>query len=234
MNQFDELREHYQKMFSMVDVFHFNSQHTREVFSSCLGFELKGEVESITHEEIRDRREKREFSPNMVRLAFIGGVAPYKGFPLLMDLLKVIGREGMNNWQLSVYGGKSVDDRGGESSVRWMGSFNPKETDRVYRGVDLLVVPSICHETFGLVVLEAISRGVPILVSSTVGAKDIVEKIDGNFIFTDECGLKEKLKNILAHPSEILGEFNALIMDMDWCFDMESHWSKIKSLYERR
>ena len=39
---------------------------------------------------------------------------------------------------------------------------------------DLLVAPSIWYETFGFTVLEALSYGVPVIVSDHVGAKDIV------------------------------------------------------------
>ena len=39
---------------------------------------------------------------------------------------------------------------------------------------DVLVAPSIWYETFGFTVLEALSYGVPVIVSDHVGAKDII------------------------------------------------------------
>ncbi len=43
---------------------------------------------------------------------------------------------------------------------------------------DVVIVPSIWYETFGYTVLEALSYGVPVIISDHVGAKDIV---NGNF-----------------------------------------------------
>ena len=48
------------------------------------------------------------------------------------------------------------------------------ELEAVFAETDLLVVPSICPETFGYVVLEALSCGVPVLLSGNVGARDIL------------------------------------------------------------
>ena len=67
--------------------------------------------------------------------------------------------------------------------------------------MDMLIVPSLCYETFGLVVLEALSFGVPVMVSATVGAKDIVKTYDERFIFHTPDELNSKLKWILSDES---------------------------------
>ena len=48
------------------------------------------------------------------------------------------------------------------------------DLEAVFAETDLLVVPSICPETFGYVALEALSCGVPVLLSGNVGARDIL------------------------------------------------------------
>jgi len=42
--------------------------------------------------------------------------------------------------------------------------------------MDVLAVPSSWMETFGMVVLEALSCGVPVIVTEKVGAKDIINR----------------------------------------------------------
>lgn len=41
------------------------------------------------------------------------------------------------------------------------------------------MLPGVWKETFGMVVREVLSYGVPVLVSQNVGAKDILEKQQG-------------------------------------------------------
>lgn len=62
-------------------------------------------------------------------------------------------------------------------------------------------MPSLWHETFGFVALEGISRGIPVLVSDHVGAKDMLSQ---EFIFVaDEASLEEKLAVLCADPKLI-------------------------------
>jgi glycosyltransferase involved in cell wall biosynthesis len=98
--------------------------------------------------------------------------------------------------------------------------------------MDMLVVPSLWNETFSFVTTEALSYGTPVLVSSTVGAKDIVKKIDPDFIFSDEETLYTKLKECLLHPS-ILQKYNEKIMQKEFLFDMKSHAEKICEFYQK-
>ncbi len=46
--------------------------------------------------------------------------------------------------------------------------------ERYYRAADLFAMPSL-FDTFGMAVLEAMAAGLPVIVSPTVGAKDVVE-----------------------------------------------------------
>ena len=48
--------------------------------------------------------------------------------------------------------------------------------EKIFDETDVLVAPSIWYETFGFTVLEALSYGVPVIISGNVGAKDILEE----------------------------------------------------------
>jgi glycosyltransferase involved in cell wall biosynthesis len=92
-------------------------------------------------------------------------------------------------------------------------------------------VPSICKETFSLVALEALSYGVPVMVSDNVGAKDIVAKYNADFIFqpTKEA-LQLKLQHLLANPS-LLTDFNEKLQKDKFEYSLDDHQKKIKQLY---
>ena len=60
-------------------------------------------------------------------------------------------------------------------------------------------MPSIWYETFGLVVLEALSYGVPVIVTKNVGAKDLLQGEFGLVIEPTKEAIEEailKMKDI--------------------------------------
>jgi glycosyltransferase involved in cell wall biosynthesis len=64
----------------------------------------------------------------------------------------------------------------GLHKVRFLGFRNQTELSRCYHAADLVVLPSVQSETWGLVVNEALHHGVPCVVSEAVGcAPDLVE-----------------------------------------------------------
>lgn len=52
--------------------------------------------------------------------------------------------------------------------------YKYKELEKIFGETDVLVAPSVLYETFGFTVLEALSYGVPVIISGNVGAKDIL------------------------------------------------------------
>ena len=63
----------------------------------------------------------------------------------------------------------------GLQDVRITGFLNQTEMPRAYAAADVFVLPSSLHETWGLVVNEAMNFGLPVVVSDKVGcAEDLV------------------------------------------------------------
>lgn len=85
------------------------------------------------------------------------------------------------------------------------GVISSEKLQREYKKIDILVVPSLWHETFGYVVLEALLEGTPCLVSDNVGAKDLVP-IDWRFKGSSD--LKTDLINIINNSDCIENMIN--------------------------
>ena len=69
--------------------------------------------------------------------------------------------------------------------------------EQIMSEADVLVAPSVWYETFGFTVLEALSYGVPVIVSDHVGAKDIVAE-NGVVVAAGSVNdLKEAIKTTL-------------------------------------
>ncbi|WP_270599944.1 glycosyltransferase [Faecalicoccus pleomorphus] len=167
---YQKLREYYFGLLKQMDVIHYNSNVTKTVYESV--FDLpNNHIVSITHSDIKDRRIIKKFSDNMLRIRYLGPMGGAKGFFLLKAALDELWSEQQNfcldvhftPTELSPY--MNVHNR-----------YSYKDLGDIFEKTDVLVAPSILYETFGYTVLEALSYGVPVIISGTVGAKDILTK----------------------------------------------------------
>lgn len=224
MSDYQKLLDYYKECFGLVDCFHFNSETAGDVYKQYLP-SCQGKVVSITHDGIKEHRKHKDFKHKVLHVGFIGNSTPYKGLPLLIAALESLGKS--DSWELSVWGGGV----GKHSSlpIYFRGKFDFLTIEEVYHAMDVLVVPSIWKETFSLVTLEALSYGVPVIVSDNVGAQDIVKEYNPSFVYHSEAELKRLLSEILEERS-LLRDFNQKILDMPWKHGMEEH---TKELIER-
>jgi glycosyltransferase involved in cell wall biosynthesis len=113
---------------------------------------------------------------------FVGNLQPFKGLHILIEAISGIKDESI---LLLVVGGgyaeteykRMVEDKGLKQRVIFAG---PRSHDRdlpdFYNLCDFLVLPSIRSESFGLVVLEAMASGKPVIVSDLPGPSALLEE----------------------------------------------------------
>jgi glycosyltransferase involved in cell wall biosynthesis len=229
MGNYILLSKYYKNLFSLIDAFCFNSSLAQEVYTKYINISNK-KVIPITHNEIQDNRTPRIYDTTNLQLGFIGNTTSYKGYPLLEKVLLGLYSSGFHNWTLSVWGGSKLVNPKCDK-ILFCGKYASSELRTIFSAMDLLIVPSVWNETFSLITLEALSFGVPVLVSSTVGAKDIVKEYDDFFIFQTEIELKEKLKYLLEDVS-ILADYNKKIMSNSWKHLQEIHVERIREFYQ--
>lgn len=170
------LRKYYLEMFSYIDEFHFNSQVARDYVKRFLP-QAQGRVLNITHSGVTDERDNKDLRKQSEQIGF-GYIGPYdakKGFFMLKDALERL-RLGHTNFEISFCGDVAQDPFFENEWVHNYGILSQKELDKFYSQIDVLLMPSLWHETFGFVALEGISRGIPVLVSDHVGAKDLLSQ----------------------------------------------------------
>lgn len=192
--QYVQLRDYYISMIELCDLVHFNSSLTKDIYSKYL-YLKNYKIVNITHLDIKDNRIIKKFEKERVNIAYMASTKPFKGFDLLLSALDKVWNSNIHNFQLNVWA--NTNEKRAYMDVK--GNYNIKELNNIFSQTDILIAPSIWYETYGFTVLEAISYGVPVIISNNVGAKDIIGKAGIIIKPNSEEELIEKIKLIISN-----------------------------------
>ncbi len=167
---YQALRAYYVDMLSHITTVHFNSTVAQQVYTRF--FTPKRSILlPITHSGIADCRNNPHIAADRLRLTYLSPAKPFKGYGIIRQALDSLWQEGERNFVLRVF--SPVQDPAPYMEIQEEG-YAYGELPEIFANTDILLAPSVWQETFGFTVLEALSFGVPVLVSDNVGAKDIV------------------------------------------------------------
>jgi alpha-maltose-1-phosphate synthase len=140
----------------------------------------------------------------LFRALFVGRVGPRKGFHYLLqawqelhlpdaELLAIGINEFPNNW-LTQY----------QDIFRYIPSLPHAALNEYYSTASVFVFPSLV-EGFGLVLLEAMACGIPVITTPNTAGPDILtDGVEGFIVpIRDVAALKEKLEWCYSHPEEL-------------------------------
>jgi glycosyltransferase involved in cell wall biosynthesis len=89
------------------------------------------------------------------------------------------------------------------SRVRFLGELSREALLDAYHRADVLVIPSLCEEPFGLPVAEGMACGLPCIGSNAGGIPELIEhEVTGLLVERgDAAGLAEALRRVALHPA---------------------------------
>jgi D-inositol-3-phosphate glycosyltransferase len=139
---------------------------------------------------------KRELSLKDYRrvLLFAGRLQPFKGLDLLLHAMTYLPNHGTT--QLLVVGGNAgkadelakmhslVNKLGIRNMVEFVGAVEHEKMPAFYNAADICVIPSY-HESFGLVAVEALASGTPVVASRVGGLATIVKDGETGYLFDE-------------------------------------------------
>jgi len=119
----------------------------------------------------------------VANIGYVGNVIPPKGVHVLVDAFHKLGRDditlSIHGNCLPFHGRTDYAERLKPAEgldVRMLGAYATADLPGILAELDILVVPSIWWETFGLTAREGALAGVPVVVSDIGGLHDAVEK----------------------------------------------------------
>lgn len=204
-DDYKKLRAHYKSMLRLMDIIHYNSSVTKEVYEKFLG-KTSSVVIAISHNNISDQRKIKIFSEEKLRIRYLASYGWGKGFFYLKDALDKLWNE-RKDFCLDVH----FELPEGSPYIQSHGRYDYSELERIFDKTDVLVAPSVWYETFGYTVLEALSYGVPVIITETVGAKDIL--VNGAGIVIHDVKTNELYDTLRLLNADLLRSMNKAIVD---------------------
>jgi glycosyltransferase involved in cell wall biosynthesis len=143
----------------------------------------------------------REKSDNAVVLGYVGRLSVEKNVSLLAQVERQLPDMGVGGVQFLIvgHGSEEASLRSSLKHVEFAGVLRGAALAEAYANMDLLVFPSHT-DTFGNVVLEALSSGVPAIVTPDGGPKFIVRNGETGFV-TDDDHFAEAVANLVQNRS---------------------------------
>jgi len=144
------------------------------------------------------------------KMIFIGGLAPRKGIPYLLEALKIVRDGGRNDFIMHIVGDGPYRKRYEEmaknmnidDNVIFHGKVTDEEKLRLLQEVDFMVLPSL-YESFGVVLLEAMACGKPVITTLSGGQKEFVNENTGILVPPkDANALADAIEYMLDHCHE--------------------------------
>jgi glycosyltransferase involved in cell wall biosynthesis len=129
-----------------------------------------------------DRAPRARGTGSPLMMLAVGSVVPRKGYDLLIEALRSY-RDG--SWMLEIAGGidlvstyteeirKQIVEAGLTAHIRLLGAVEPSGLADLYDRADLFVMPSR-YEGYGMVMTEAMARGLAIICSTSVAAAETI------------------------------------------------------------
>jgi glycosyltransferase involved in cell wall biosynthesis len=89
--------------------------------------------------------------------------------------------------------------------IRFHGFVRGDDKDRLFRLCQVLLFPSVCWEVAGLVLLEALGYGLPVVASRTGGIPEYLEEGVTGFLVEpgDPAALAARIEALAADPSAV-------------------------------
>jgi len=173
-------------------------------------------------------------------LGFAGRLVPEKGAHILLEALALLPSS-LAQVRLRIAGDgpdrsmlESLARRLGLGDrVEFLGHVSREDVQRILASVAVQVVPSVWAEPFGLVVVEAMSRGTPVMASATGALSELVDDGRTGYLVPpgDAGALARRLAQVLSDPAgleSVRREARRVVCDV---FSMERVMDRFLGLY---
>jgi len=170
---------------------------------------------------------------NRLRFGFVGSLSEHKGIEILLQQfsrldadLVVFGKSLVPDYQRQLelkYGRPNILFKGWESDIA-----------KIYRDMDVLIVPSLWNEAFGRVVIEAFSFGIPVICSNKGGLPELIEHgITGWVYDSDNAAQLRKTVEYVINKPQIVSQMSSVCIEQAGRFAVDAITEKYIEVFSK-
>ncbi|MBI4718938.1 MAG: glycosyltransferase [Planctomycetes bacterium] len=132
---------------------------------------------------------------------FSGRLEKIKGVHTLIPLFRELA-----DVDLLIAGGGTFESElramaTGASNIRFVGRCPHQQLQSLYRHAIATLVPSLCYETFGVIVAESFSARTPVIVYAQSSLEEIVRLYGGGLAYRTESELRDAIHRLRTDPA---------------------------------
>jgi glycosyltransferase involved in cell wall biosynthesis len=163
--------------------------------------------------------------------AFVGRISPEKGISVLVEAARSTGIPTRIAGRGEVPGLKES----APGNVQFVGAVSREALPDFYRRAKFLVVPSIWNEVYAIVLLEAMTMGIPVIGSKIGGMQEVFEHdISGIAVPPgDATALAAAMQQLWNDPELCIRMGKAARIRALQEFTHDVYYSRLKSVFER-
>ena len=143
---------------------------------------------------------------------FVGHIIPRKGLHILLEACKILQQQGYRDYTLQVVGNgpqqeeleKFAQENHLTDCIQWVGRVDYNLISTYFCRADVFVLPTL-EDTWGVVVLEAMLLGKPILCSKGAGTAELIVNGENGYVFDPDRPekLAELMRQFIDRPTAI-------------------------------
>ncbi|GAB4143749.1 MAG: glycosyltransferase [Thermogutta sp.] len=179
--------------------------------------------------------------PDVPTILFLGRIRPIKGYDVFVRALSLLpNAQGLMVGDLTPITERRVCDLartvGCQDRLTLRGWAERGEIAALFESAGVFTFPSICPETLGMVGLEAMASGVPVVASDVGGVRQWLRHGENGFLVPpkDPVALAEAARRLLESPDVMRQMGEAAIETVRSGFLPEQHVARLVSIYHEK
>lgn len=167
---------------------------------------------------------------------FVGRLSPEKGIETILKAWSLLP----DDIPLHIAGGGPLGEQvraaaASNPKVKWLGELSRERVLAEMRAAKFLVCPSTWYESFGLIIVEAFSTGLPVIASDIGALSELIAHKETGLLFRtgDALDMIAKIQWALNHPDQLLAMRGNARREYESHYTAQANYRILMNIYEK-